>query len=72
MTRLNLVEAVAAFPVEQGVQRVGGAIDALVQVAELGEAGGTVAMVNWRGFTSSISSQVIGVDTVASGTPRTE
>ncbi len=33
---------------------------------------GTVAMVNWRGSTWSISSQLIGVETVASGTPRTE
>ena len=29
-------------------------------------------MVNSRGSTSSISSQLIGVETVASGTPRTE
>ena len=27
---------------------------------------GTVAMVNWRGSTSSISSQLMGVDTIAS------
>ena len=35
-----LVEPVAFCPFQQGVQRVGGVIDALVQVAELGEAGG--------------------------------
>jgi hypothetical protein len=35
---LALVEAVAFCPFQQGVQRVGGVIDALVQVAELGEA----------------------------------
>ena len=34
--------------------------------------GGTVAIVKSSGSTSSISSQVIGVDTVASGSPRTE
>jgi len=33
---------------------------------------GTVAMVRSRGSTVSISSQAMGVDTVASGTPRTE
>ena len=33
---------------------------------------GTVAMVKSPGATSSISSQRIGVETVASGTPRTE
>ena len=33
---------------------------------------GTVAIVQSAGSTSSSSSQVIGVDTVAAGTPRTE
>ena len=33
---------------------------------------GTVAMVKSRGSTSATSAHVIGVDTVASGTPRTE
>ena len=37
---LALVKAVAFCPFQQGVQRVGGAIDALVQVAKLGEVGG--------------------------------
>jgi hypothetical protein len=37
---LALVEAVAFCPFQQGVRGVGGAIDALVQIAELGEAGG--------------------------------
>ncbi len=69
---LALVEAVAFCPFQQGVQRVGGAIDVLVQVAELGEAGGhrgdgELARVHVVDLV-----QVIGVDTVASGTPRTE
>ena len=33
---------------------------------------GTVAIVKSRGSTSATSSQVIGVDTVPSGLPRTE
>src|SRR5436190_13888018 len=38
--RCSLVEAVAFCPCQQGLQRVGGVVDALVQVAELGKAGG--------------------------------
>ena len=48
-------------------------VDAAVQVAELGEPGGHGRDRELAsGSTSSTSSQLIGVDTVASGTPRTE
>lgn len=38
----------------------------------LAKRAGTVAMVKAVGSTSSISSQLIGVETVPSGLPRTE
>ena len=47
-------------------------VDVLVQVAELGEPAGTVKIVKSWGSTSSTSSQRTGVETRASGKPRTE
>jgi hypothetical protein len=55
-----LVEAVAVCPVQQGVQRVGGVVDAWCRSPSLAKRTGIVAMVNWRRSTSSISSQVMG------------
>ena len=64
---------VALGPLEQLVDGEDGVVDAGVEVAELGEARRARSPSCSRsGSTSSTSSHVIGVDTVASGTPRTE
>jgi hypothetical protein len=70
--RPGLVEAVAFCPCQQGLQRVGGVIDALVQVAELSKARGHCSdgELAWVDVVDLVPGD--GVDTVASGTPRTE
>ena len=64
---------VALGPLEERVDGEDGVVDAGVEVAELERsARAPSCMVQSSGSTSSTSSHLIGVDTVASGIPRTE
>ena len=70
---MRLLDPRARGPLEQRLEREHGVIDARVRIADPANRAGTVAIVNSRGSrSSSSSSQVIGVDTVPYGFPRTE